>query len=212
MTYKGKLITLEGGEGAGKSTLISRLSHELTAAGHAVVSTRAPGGTPIGQEIRRLLLEVRDAPISHRAELLLFLADRAEHVDHLIRPALEQGKFVLCDRYDDSTVAYQGCARGFGEDNVRKLCEFATNGLRPDATFYLDIDPEIGFQRMRSASMDKDRIESESLNFHKKIRDAFRSFAQREPKRIHVIDASKTPDEVFRHVFGLIQPLFLSHR
>jgi dTMP kinase len=212
MPSKGKLITFEGGEGAGKSTLISRLLLELKAQGHDVLGTRAPGGTPLGQEIRRLLLETRDIPIAHRAELLLFLADRAEHVEHLIRPALEQGKIVLCDRFDDSTVAYQGCARSFGEENVRTLCAFATGGLKPDATIYLDIAPEVGFQRMRHAAMDKDRIESENMDFHKRIRDAFRGFAAKEPKRIHVIDASMTPDEVFQNVYERLQPLFLSHR
>lgn len=212
MPAKGKFITIEGGEGAGKSTLIARLASTFKEQGHDVLATRAPGGTALGQEIRRLLLERRDLPIAHRAELLLFLADRAEHVEHLIRPALEEGKIVLCDRFEDSTVAYQGHARGFGEEKVRALCSFAADGLKPDATIYLDIDPEIGFQRMRAASMEKDRMESETLDFHRRIREAFRHFAQKEPHRIHVIDASLTPEEVFHNVYKRLQPLLFSHR
>jgi dTMP kinase len=197
MKRKGIFITFEGGDGAGKTTLIRKIFNDLEKLEFSVLQTRAPGGTEIGQDIRNLLLHKHDAPLSKRGELLLFLADRAQHVDELILPNLHKGKIILCDRFNDSTIAYQGGARGFKEELVRKLCEFACDGLIPDLTLYLDLDPKTGFERAKKAGLVKDRIESETLKFHQKIRRAFKQIAKKEPKRFIIIDASKTPEEVY---------------
>ena len=193
----GVFITFEGGDGAGKTTLIEKLYSYLKKQSCDVVKTRAPGGTDLGQEIRRLLLEKREVPLSERAELLLFLADRAQHVDQIIRPALKGKKILLCDRFNDSTYAYQGGARGFGEALVRKLCDFSCDGLHPHLTLYLDLDPLIGLKRVKKAGLTKDRIESEKLPFHRSIRRAFHRIAKKEPKRFHLLDASQSPEAVF---------------
>src|ERR1700722_18252143 len=134
-TFEGTFITFEGGDGAGKTTLIQKIFGYLEKLGCKVMQTRAPGGTAMGQEIRNLLLHKHDAPLSKRCELLLFLADRAQHVDELILPNLKKKKVVLCDRFNDSTIAYQGGARGLTESLVRKLCDFACDGLKPNLTF-----------------------------------------------------------------------------
>lgn len=209
---KGIFISFEGGDGAGKTTLIQKLFTYLQKLELDVVQTRAPGGTQIGQDIRNLLLHKHDAPLSKRSELLLFLADRAQHVDELILPHLKKGKIVLCDRFNDSTIAYQGGARGFKDDLVRKLCDFACNGLTPDLTLYLDLDPKIGFERARKAGLEKDRIESETLKFHQKIRKAFKQIAKKEPKRFIIIDASKTPEEVYSQAKVKIDALLKINR
>jgi dTMP kinase len=196
------LISFEGGEGAGKTTLIQRLSQELKSRGKDVLLTRAPGGTEVGNLIRDILLHHKE--ISSRSELFLFLADRAEHVQEVILPALKQNKVILCDRYNDSTVAYQGAGRGLGEEWIAKLALFATQNVEPDLTLYLDVDPKEGLKRLNGS---KDRIEAEALTFHQKIRGAYLSIAKKEPKRFHVLDASKLPDEVFKEACTLILPL-----
>lgn len=196
-------ITFEGGEGAGKTTLMNRLQDYLAAAGHVVVATREPGGTPLGNAVRDLLLKKNPSiPVPATAELFLFLASRAAHVEELIRPALQAGKVVLCDRFNDSTVAYQGYARGLGEERVRMLCNESTGGLQPDLTFYLDLPPDIGFKRMSAASREQDRMEEEAIDFHIKVRKAFLSMAAKEPGRIKVLDASQTPDQVFEQLLS----------
>jgi dTMP kinase len=197
MKKKGIFITFEGGDGAGKTTLIQKIFNDLEKLGLNVLQTRAPGGTEIGREIRTLLLHKHEAPLSKRCELLLFLADRAQHVDELILPHLRKGKIILCDRFNDSTIAYQSGARGFKEKLVQELCKFASDALKPDLTLYLDLDPKIGFERVKKAGLAKDRIESETLKFHQKIRRAFKQIAKKEPKRFIILDASKTPEEVY---------------
>jgi len=203
------LITFEGGEGAGKTTLIRRLASKLEEEGRRVLCTRAPGSLKIGVKIRDLLLHSSQDEVTPKTELFLFLADRASHVEKEIRPALDAGKIVLCDRYNDSTVAYQGIARSLGKEEVEKLCDFACSGLKPKLTFYLDIDPEIGLQRAIDVG-EKDRIESEALDFHKKIRSAYLQLAREHPKRIHVLDASKDKDQVFADAWKILLPLFHS--
>lgn len=202
----GVLITFEGGDGAGKTTLIEKVYRYLEEAGHKVVRTRAPGSTKIGEEIRRLLLSKHSEPMSSRSELFLFLADRAQHVDAVIRPALEQKKIVLCDRFNDSTLAYQG-ARGFFEERLKDLLTFASDSLVPDLTLYLDLDPKIGFERTKAGRQEHDRIESEALVFHRKIRSAYRKIAEREPKRFILIDAELSPDQVFERAKEKIDEL-----
>lgn len=212
MKKKGIFITFEGGDGAGKTTLIHKIFSYLEKLECDVLQTRAPGGTQTGQEIRHLLLHKSDVLLCKRTELLLFLADRAQHVDELILPNLKKGKIVLCDRFNDSTIAYQSGARGFEEKLVRKLCDFACEALTPDLTIYLDLDPKIGLERSKKAGLSKDRIESEALQFHRKIRKCFKQIVRKDPKRFIMIDASKTPDEVYLQAKERIDALLQAHR
>ncbi len=204
----GTFITFEGGEGAGKSTLIDRLFDKLKGEGLDVIKTRAPGGTRAGEVIRNLLLNKADVSLTARAELLLFLADRAQHVQEIILPALKKKQIVLCDRYNDSTVAYQGGARGLGEEETRKLCDFACQGLQPHLTLYLDLDPVIGLRRASQAKSGTDRIEAETLLFHQNIRQAFHHIAEKNRKRFHILDASKPPEAVFEQAIDLVRKGF----
>src|SRR5690349_9450567 len=190
-------ITFEGGDGAGKTTLIDKVFHYLDEQGHKVVRTRAPGGTAIAAEIRQLLLKKHSEVMSPRCELFLFLADRAQHVDHCIQPSLEAGNIVLCDRFNDSTLAYQG-ARGFDTQQLQALLRFASDNLTPDLTFYLDLPPQIGFERTKNRRTGYDRIESEALAFHQKIRRAFQQIAKKEPERFFQINAELPIEQVFQ--------------
>lgn len=196
-------ITFEGGEGAGKTTLIDKIYEGLKNSGNSVMKTRAPGATPAGAIIRDLVLH-HEEPLSSQAELLLYLADRAEHTAKIIKPALNENKIVLCDRFNDSTVAYQGAGRGHNPIFVRELCHFATGGLEPDLTIYLDLDPEIGLERVNKAGMIRDKIESEKILFHQKIRNAFRDIAEKEKGRFYIIDASQAPELVFQTTLKII--------
>lgn len=197
-------ITFEGGEGAGKTTLIESLYDELKSRGKDVIKTRAPGATAAGAIIRDLVLHHKE-PLSSRAELLLYLADRAEHVAKIIQPALKENKIVLCDRFNDSTVAYQGAGRGYDPGYIRSLCHFAANDLEPDLTLYLDLDPDIGLERVKHTGIAKDKIESETIAFHQKIRAAFLSIAKEAPHRFHILDASQPPDHVFKNALSIIE-------
>lgn len=204
-------ISVEGGEGAGKTTLIDGLIRQLTAEGASVVNTREPGGTQLGAEIRKLLLHPSlDNPIVPKAELMLFLADRAQHYSQLIVPALQEGNIVITDRFHDSTVAYQGIARGMGQEAVNLLSLYVTDGLEPDLTLYLDIDPKIGCQRGRRVAGKEvprakaDRIESESMLFHEKVRAAYLKIAMDSPDRCHVINAAAPSEEVLEEALGYV--------
>jgi dTMP kinase len=208
---RGVFVTFEGGDGAGKTTLIERLYREIEQEGRSVIQTRAPGGTALGEKIRSLLLH-EQVKIDRIAELFLFLADRAHHVHEVIIPALMEGKDVLCDRFNDSTIAYQGVARALDPAWVSSLCLFATKGLEPDITFYLDIDPEIGLQRTLRKSGTKDRVESEALEFHQKIRASFQNIAKEHPKRVHLLDASQSPDLVFTQAYEVLRGFLQSRR
>lgn len=206
----GVLITFEGGEGAGKTTLINHLYGSLSSETRSVMKTRQPGGTPLGAKIRELLLTPAEKPVAPLAELFLFLADRAQHVEESIRPALDKGTIVLCDRFCDSTIAYQGAARGLDLDLIEELCLFSTSDLIPDLTFYLDIDPKIGFERVRKERGKGDRIEQETLEFHTRIRDCYLALAEKEPHRIFVLDATDSIEEIHQTaleiVHGLLAP------
>lgn len=185
-------ITLEGPEGAGKSTLIPALARRLTRQGPHVVTTREPGAGPVGPRIRSLLLD-SDA-LEPTTELFLFLADRAEHIASVVRPALAQGHWVLCDRHADSTVVYQGHARGMDVEELRRLNALATRGLRPDLILLLDLDPEVGLARQDPSK--QDRLDAEPLAFHRRVREGFLREAAREPTRWAVLDASQPPPVV----------------
>lgn len=207
MARGGVFITFEGGEGAGKTTLIESVYAELQKASLDVIKTRAPGGTPLGEALRPLILHKHGMAVGARAELLLYLADRAQHTQELIVPALRAGKIVLCDRYNDSTVAYQGGARGFPPALIRDLCGFASDSLQPHLTLYLDIDPQLGLERSQQRGEGSDRLESEAIAFHQKVRAAFHTIAKEEPKRFHLIDATASRKEVFQQAMALITPL-----
>jgi dTMP kinase len=207
---KGLLITFEGGDGAGKTSLMRHLHQTLSSEGIGIVDTRAPGGTHLGKKVRDLLLH--DATEMDRlAELFLFLADRAQLVQEVILPALKLGKVVLCDRFNDSTIAYQG-ARGLDPFQIQSLCDLATGGLKPDLTFYLDIDPLIGLERSEKKLGTKDRLESEVLSFHQKIRLSFLSLASQDPDRFVLLDAMLSPDTLLDLAKDKIYALFSSRR
>jgi len=193
-------IAFEGGEGAGKSTQVRRLADALAARGLDVRTTREPGGTPAGRRIRELLLDRASDGLSPRAEALLYAADRAEHVAAVIRPALAGGAVVITDRYVDSSLAYQGAGRTLAIADVARLSEWATEGLVPDLTVVLDLDPEVGLAR----AGDPDRLEAEPLDFHRRVRQGFLDLAAAAPARYAVIDASRDPDEVFADVAAAV--------
>lgn len=206
-----RFITVEGGEGAGKTTLIQAIEGALLKKEISVLRTREPGGTSFGHEIRRFVLKHHDAmEIGAKAELLMFLADRAQHIDEIILPALNAGKVVICDRFNDSSVAYQGAGRGLGTAWVRDLCNLVSGTLVPDLTFYLDIDPIIGISRAQrtmkaeSNAEGLDRIEAEMIEFHQRVHNAFLEIIAAEPKRCHRIDATKSKDLVISQVLGIL--------
>ena len=195
-------ITFEGIEGAGKSTAIEFLVNYLQAHGYDPVTTREPGGSALGRRLRALLLDVRTTGLSSRAELFLFLADRAQHVAEVIRPALEAGQVVLCDRFTDSTLAYQGYGRGLDTEYLRSLNQAATGGLQPELTLLLDLPVRCGLERAgernRAAGIviAEGRFDSESIDFHERVRRGYRALADEEPERFAIIDAAQPPEDV----------------
>lgn len=204
---KGLFITVEGGEGSGKSSLLNLLKEDLEKEGHEVVLTHEPGGSDIGRQIRSWVLEEnKQHPLDPMTELMLFLADRAQHIREIIRPALEEGKIVLCDRFNDSTIAYQGFGRGIDVPLVQEICELVSGYVKPFLTIYLDVEPEMGLTRTRqsSPSGEMDRIESEDLAFHKALHKGFHWLHEQQPHRIILIDANKSLDEVHQEARGLI--------
>lgn len=207
MTEKGLFISLEGCEGAGKSSQVPLLVKWFTAQGRQTLVTRQPGGTPLGQQIRELLLSQTDFPPVSRAEMFLFMADRAQHCDQIIWPALAQGQVVICDRYADSTLAYQGYGRGQDRDWIQTLNSLATSNLQPDLTLLLDVDPEIGLNR-RAAAGGGNRFETEALLFHDRVRNGFLSLAQKEPKRIKVVDAGQPFEQVHAQILEILEAKF----
>jgi len=191
----GLFITLEGGDGSGKSTQFVRLVGFLTAAGHTVVESREPGGTELGLELREIVLH-RRGHIVPRAEALIYAADRAQHIATVVRPALERGEVVIQDRYLDSSVAYQGVGRVLDAQEVRSLSLWATEGLLPDLTVLLDLDPAVGRTRLDEARTRYDRLEAEAAEFHERVRAAYLGLAEAEPDRFLVLDAGDPVDAV----------------
>ena len=208
---RGRFITFEGGEGCGKSTQIRRLAAALAAAGKKVVTTREPGGTRIGEQVRALLKDEREDPPCARGELLLFLSARAQLVEKVIRPALAAGDWVLSDRFSDSTIAYQGYGRGLDLDGLATPDAVGCDGLSPDITFLLDVDPATSRMRMRqreaATNTVPDRIEAAGEEFHRRLARGFRELAAAEPGRIVTIDGSGTVEEVGDRVWMSIKPL-----
>lgn len=204
MTKKGLFITFEGIDGCGKSSQIALVAEYLKSQGNDFIQTRDPGGTALGCKIREILLDY-DGYVAPMCELFLYLADRAQHIEEKIIPALETGKVVLCDRYVDSTLAYQGYARGLDKERILELNNIVAKGLLPDLTFVFDITPELACTRLGEK---KDRLESECSEFHKKVREGYLDLAEKFPERIKVIDADRGIDEIHRDVLGFIRNLF----
>ncbi|MCQ2002017.1 dTMP kinase [Arthrobacter zhaoxinii] len=198
---------MEGGDGAGKSTQAQRLAAALQETGRTVLRTREPGGTPVGEQLRALVLDHGNGDIDARTEALIFAASRAAHVQQVIEPALANGTVVVCDRYVDSSIAYQGAGRHLGTESVRTLNEWATGGLQPDLTVLLDVDPERGRDRRTAGQATEDRLESEPDTFHQQIRLAFLEAAQAAPGRYLVLDAGRPVDELAGTILHRVEKL-----
>lgn len=196
-------ITLEGPEGSGKTSQIPPLAEFLKQQGFRTLTTREPGGTEIGDQVRAVLTNLDNTSMHPRTEILLFLAARAQLVEQCIRPALDQGSLVLCDRYANSTLAYQGYGHGNDLDNLRQLLNFATGGLWPDLTILLDIDPEKGLQRKRSGG-EWNRLDAYALAFHQQVWQGYQALAQRETNRWVTIDASQSFDSIQKQIRQVI--------
>lgn len=207
---QGKLIVFEGVEGSGKTTQIAHTQAWLVDSGtldrlqrqgyvSQLVITREPGGTPLGKTLRQLLLHSTDESIQNRTELLLYAADRAQHVEAYLKPLLAEGALILCDRYTDSTVAYQGYGRGLDRDLIEQLNQIATGGLQSNLTIWLDVHAEVGLNRARSRAA-HDRIEQADLSFHQRVQQGFTELAQTYPHRIVRIDASVAPDQIAQQI------------
>ena len=201
-------ITFEGIDGSGKSTQLRMLASELRLRGHEVVSTREPGGTPLGNRLRAALLDSQEQ-VDPLAELLLYAADRAQHVRALVRPALETGHIVLSDRYADATVAYQGAGRGFPPSLIQEVVTLATGGLKPHLTLIFDVSVDESHRRAKRRTRGGqagDRLDSEDTAFHRRVRDAYLQIAGQEPERVRVIDASGSVQETHASVIDLVIP------
>lgn len=201
---KGWFITVEGGEGAGKTTQIARIAHWLHERGHTVVQTREPGGTVLAEKLREILLDNDNVALSSLAELLLMFASRAQHLDDLIRPALERGETVICDRFTDATWAYQGGGRGLPAQPIATLEQLVHGDLQPDLTLLFDLPVAIGLERAARRG-ESDRFESETLAFFERVRAAYLDRAARFPERFVLIDAAQDEDSVWSQVEGALE-------
>jgi len=207
-----RFISFEGGDGSGKTTQLKLLAEYLTRRGRDCVCTREPGGTNLGKMIRRVLLEVADEAISSETELFLYLTDRAQHVHEVIRPALAAGKIVLCDRFTDSTIAYQGYGRGADLKRLADLNRMASGGIAPELTFLLDCPAEVGLsrtaRRMESQRPDEsreDRFEREEAEFHARVRRGFQEIAQSEPGRVRLLDARRSIEDLHAEICSAVE-------
>ena len=205
---KGILITLEGPEGAGKTTILQEILPILTQAGAAILTTREPGGIRIAESIREIILAPENTAIDGKTELLLFAAARRQHLNEKVRPALAEGKIVIIDRFIDSSVAYQGYARGIDVADVEMINNFATDGLLPDLTLYFDVDTEIGLSRVMSGNREVNRLDLEAKEMHQKVRAGYQAIAKANPERIVTIDASQTIDQVVSTTLSTLQSRF----
>lgn len=189
-------ITLEGPEGGGKTSQLPELAAYLRAVGYDVIVTREPGGTAVGDQIREILMNLNNISIVPRTEILLFLAARAQHVDEFIRPALEAGKVVLCDRFSDSTLAYQGYGHNTDLNTLQALLDFSTSGLKPDLTLLVDVPVEVGIERKRRNNSEWNRLDDYELAFHQRVREGYFALAEAEPNRWVIIDATQDKKDV----------------
>ena len=201
---QGLFITFEGPDGCGKTTQMKLLAEYFEKKGKEVVLTREPGGKGLGEKVREILLNY-DCEVSDRCESFLFLADRAQNIDIIVNPAVKEGKIVLCDRHIDSTVAYQGYGRGLNIDRINMLNNLATNGKKPDLTLVFDVDVETSMKRV---GKEKDRMESAGIDFHNRVRKGYLELAKQEPKRIKVLDATKSIEEIHKDVINILAEVF----
>lgn len=198
-------ITLEGPEGSGKTTAVKTAVQKLQELGYEIVQTREPGGTPIAEQIRNVILDKANTAMDPRTEALLYAASRRQHLVEKVWPAIKEGKIVICDRYLDSSLAYQGGARDLGVDNVLNINMFATEGTWPDLTLLFDLDPTVGLARIaKNAQREVNRLDLEKLEFHNKVRQTFLDLSKRYPERFVVIDASKSQEEVAQATMNAI--------
>lgn len=203
MQKKGLFITFEGADGCGKTTQLKLLKDYLESKGYEVITTREPGGKGLGETIREILLNY-DGEVSNRCESFLFLADRAQNVDIIVNPAVNQGKIVLCDRHTDSSVAYQGYGRGLDTEEIKTLNNLATGGRKPDLTLVFDVDIQTSMARVGN---EKDRMESAGQEFFNRVRNGYLELAKQEPDRIKVVDSTKSIEEVQKSVIAIISEL-----
>lgn len=201
----GRFITIEGIDGSGKTTQARLLKEWLEARGHSVLFTREPGGSKLGNQIREILLNPENGEMTDRAELFLYLADRSQHVEEVIKPALAQGQLVISERYADSTTAYQSGGREIHPEIVALLNRFATDSLLPDLTLVLDLDPKPALSRRSQKWGSPDRLESQSLKFHQRVAAGYRELARREPDRVKLIDASPDEQTVHEKIIALVE-------
>lgn len=199
-----KFITFEGGEGSGKTTIIKMLTDELIKNGVDFIVSREPGGSKISEEIRNIILNVDNKEMDYMTEALLYAASRRQHLKEIVWPSIKEGKLVVCDRYLDSSLVYQGRARGLGVDRVYDINMHATDGFLPDLTIYLDVTPEVGLGRIKSNNRDVNRLDLEKMAFHEDVRKGYLEIAERFNNRIVVVDANRDIAEVYSDVRGAI--------
>ena len=207
---KGLFITFEGGEGSGKTTVCKYVYQQLLEAGFDVIYTREPGGSNIAEQIRNIILSVENTEMDCRTEALLFAASRRQHLAEKVLPALEAGKIVICDRFVDSSLVYQGYARGIGIDEVMTINQFAIDNHMPDRTIYLDVTPEVGITRIHSRS-DLDRLDIESMTFHHNVHEGYKLVCEKYPDRIMVIDADQDEDTVKEEAINMVMEIVNAH-
>lgn len=206
-------ITLEGPEGSGKTSAINIVVNKLKEEGYTIIQTREPGGTPIAEQIRNVILDINNTKLDSRAEALLYAASRRQHLVEKVWPAIKEGKIVICDRYLDSSLAYQGGARNLGIDEVLNINLFATENTMPDLTLLFDLDPELGLERIhKNANREVNRLDLEKLEFHKKVRETFLSLSKRFSDRFVVLDASKPLEEVAANAYKAIKERLNANR
>lgn len=205
MVPNGIFITLEGPDGSGKSTQVENIKEFFTKAGRDVVVSREPGGTPISEKLRGIVLDADHSEMDDVTEMFIYAAARAQHVAEKIKPALESGAVVVCDRFVDSSIAYQGYGRGLG-DQVEEVNRYATSGLEPNVTFFMDLDPEIG--RSRIGKDVRDRLEQQKMDFHYRVYEGYKALAAKYPERIMRIDAAKTIDEIKAEIETKLSSLY----
>lgn len=203
---RGKFITIEGTDGSGKSTQIELLMDYLRKKGADVIFTREPGGTQISEKIREIILDVDNSEMTGITEALLYAAARSQHVEEKIIPALEEGKIIICDRFVDSSIAYQGAARGLGAEKIMGINEAALHGIMPDMTLFFDLSPEKGILRKKNERA-LDRLEKEKMDFHEKVYEGYKNLCKKYPERIKPIDADRSIDEVHSEVIEVIDGL-----
>lgn len=197
-------ITFEGGEGTGKTTLIERLMVDLEMSGYKAIKTREPGGSKISEQIRNVILSVNNVEMDYMTEALLYAASRRQHLEEVIKPNLKKGNIVICDRYVDSSLAYQGYARGLGIEKVYKINDYAIDGFYPDLTIYIDVAPEIGLGRIKKNNRDMDRLDREQISFHEKVREGYLEVSKMFPDRIRVVDGNDTLDNIYKKIKKIV--------